>query len=157
MKPVPIAICCLALMAVLAGCRHDQQSFYASRADAEKKGEFDRGWLPGFLPKSSHNINLTYDLSPSREWCGFEFNRTDAETLLSSVKPANPLALPIARIPTPRVPWWPKALEGNLNVQAIQRAGFELYSVTKPVSQAQNETLVFAIDRSNGRGYFYGN
>src|SRR5450432_125771 len=113
--------------------------------------------FPDFSPRVRIISNLTYDLSPSREWYGFEFNRTDAETLLSSVKPANPLALPIARIPTPRVQWWPKALEGNLNAQAIQRAGFELYSVTKPVSQAQNETLVFAIDRTNGRGYFYGN
>jgi len=55
------------------------------------------------------------------------------------------------------VQWWPKALEGNLNVQVVQRAGFELYSVTRPVSQAQNATLVFAIDRKYGRGYFYGN
>jgi hypothetical protein len=157
MKRVPVAICGLVLIAVLMGCGHDNESFYAARSDAEKKGEFDRGWLPDFLPKSSHSIHLAYDLSPSREWCGFEFDRDDAETLLSSVKPANPLALPIARIPDPRVQWWPKTLEGNLNAQAIQGAGFELYSVIKPVSQAQNETLIFAIDRKNGHGYFYGN
>ena len=67
-KPVLIAICCLVLIAVLVGCRHDQQSFYPSRSDAEKKGKLDRGWLPDFLPKSSHAIHLAYDLSPSREW-----------------------------------------------------------------------------------------
>jgi hypothetical protein len=41
-------------------------------------------------------------------------------------------------------------------VKAIQKAGFELYSATKPVSQVESETLVFAIDRKEGRGYFYG-
>jgi hypothetical protein len=156
-KPPPIAICCLVLIAILVGCTHDQQSFYATRSDAEKKGEFERGWLPDFLPKSSHAIQLAYDLSPSRVWCGFEFNREDTQTLLSNVKPADPLAPPIGQIPDPRVQWWPKALEGNLNAQAVQRAGFELYSVTRPISQAQNETLVFAIDEKGGRGYFYGN
>jgi hypothetical protein len=156
MKRVPIAICCLVLIAVLVGCTHDHQSFYATRSDAEKNGEFNRGWLPDFLPKSSRSIHLTYDLSPSREWCGFEFNREDAEPLLSSVKPADSAALPIVPIPSPRVRWWPKALEGNLNVKAIQQAGFELYSATRPVSQVQSETLVFAIDRKNGRCYFYG-
>jgi hypothetical protein len=60
------------------------------------------------------------------------------------------------RIPSPRVRWWPKALEGNLNVKAIQQAGFELYSATRPASQVQSETLVFAIDRKKGRCYFYG-
>jgi hypothetical protein len=89
MKRVPIAICCLVLIAVLVGCTHDHQFSYATRSDAEKKGEFDRRWLPDFLPKSSRSIHLTYDLSPSRECCGFEFNREDAEPLLSSVKPAD--------------------------------------------------------------------
>ena len=157
MKRVPIAICCLVLIATLVGCTTDHESFYATRSDAEKKGEFDRGWLPDFLPKSSRSIYLTYDISPSREWCGFEFGREDVELLLSSLKPADSAAPPIARIPSPHVRWWPKALEGNLNAKAIQQTGFELYIVTRPVSQAQNQTLVFAIDRKDARGYFYGN
>jgi len=135
MKRVPTAICCLLLMVVLVGCRPDQESFYPTRSDAEKKGEFDRGWLPNFLPNSLHAIHLAYDLSPSREWCGFEFNQEDVDILLSGLKAANPSSLPIAQIPSPHLQWWPKALEGNLNVQAIKRAGFELYSVTRPISR----------------------
>lgn len=152
MKPIPIAVCCLVLVFVLVGCSHDHESFYPTRSDAERNGEFERRWLPDFLPKSSHAIHLAYDLSPSREWCEFRFNGVDAETLLKSLT----TTLPILEIPSPRVQWWPKALEGSLDTLAIQRAGFELYSVTRPISQAENETMIFAIDRKEGHGYFYG-
>jgi hypothetical protein len=155
MKRVALALCCLVLTTVL-GCRHDRDSFYPNRSDAEKNGEFDRGWLPNFLPNSSHAIHLAYDLSPSREWCRFEFNRQDEETLLSGLKSANSPSLRVAHIPSPQLQWWPKVLEANLNLQAIQRAGFEVYSVTRSISQEHNETLVFAINRKEGRGYFYG-
>jgi hypothetical protein len=154
-----VVICCVALVTILVGCSHDHESFYAARSDAEKGGEFERGWLPDFLPKSSHAIHLAYDLSPSREWCGFQFDPADAETLMNSVKSVDPHAPPIPQLPSPRVQWWPKFFEGDLNVQTIQRAeqaGFALYSVTRPATQATNETVLFAIDRKNGRGYFYG-
>ena len=161
MRLVAIAACCAALFSIVAGCRHshDHESLYAARSDAEKSGEFYRGWLPDFLPKSSHAIHLAYDLSPSREWCSFEFVPADAEILLNSVRPVDPHAPPIPQIPSPRVQWWPKFLEGDLDAQLIQQvgqAGFALYSVTRPLNQVENETLLFAIDRKNGRGYFYG-
>jgi len=152
---VPFAICCVLLVILVVGCTHDQDSFYSVRIDAEKKGEFDRGWLPTFLPNSSHAIHLAYDLSPSREWCAFEFDPNEAEILLSGLKPVHS-SVPIAGIPTPHLQWWPKVLLGNLNGAAIQQAGFELYTVTRPISQVQNETMVFAMDRKNGRAYFYG-
>jgi len=157
-KPLSTPICCIVLLAALVGCRssHDTEAFYAARADAAKSGEFDRGWLPDFLPKSSHAIHLAYDLSPSRVWCAFEFDAVETDTLLNSVKPANSGSPPITRIPNPHVKWWPKPLEGDFDVQKIQGAGLVLYSVSRPVSQVENETLLFAIDRTKGRGYFYG-
>src|SRR3954451_9625434 len=159
MRRIPTAICCLALIAVLTDCGHDTERFYSARADAEKGGEFTRGWLPDFLPKTSHKIHLAYDLSPSEEWCGFEFDPLEAEQLLNSIEPLNPAAPPIPAIPSPSVQWWPKFLEGDLDGRTLQRAaqsGVALYSVTRRLSQVQNVTLVFAIDRRSGRAYFYG-
>ncbi len=149
---------CLLLLATLAGCRsgHDTEAFYATRTDAEKKGEFERGWLPDFLPASSHAIHVTYDLSPSRVWCAFDFDPGDAGKLLTSVKPTDSVPSPTAQVPSPRVKWWPKLLEGNLDAQKLRGAGLALYSTSRPVSQVANETLLFAIDAANGRGYFYG-
>lgn len=49
------------------GCGHDQSTFYPSLADADKAGEITHGWIPEFLPKSTHAIRQVYDISPSTE------------------------------------------------------------------------------------------
>jgi hypothetical protein len=146
----PLATCCVVLIAALTGCRssHDTEAFYTVRADAEQSAEFDRGWLPEFLPTSSHAIHLAYDLSPSEVWCAFEFDPADSGKLLNSLKLVDPLALPIMRIPSPEVTWWPKSLEGDLDVQRIRGGGLALYSTTRPVSDVINETLVFGVDQT---------
>lgn len=159
MKRTRVAACCLILVSFLADCGHDQDHFYATRLDAEKSGEFQRGWLPDFLPRSSQDIHLTYDNSPSEEWCGFQFDPADAEKLVSGLKFFDPHSPPIQRITNPRVRWWPKFLQGDLNSEMAEKAaqaGFSLFSRTRPMFEAENEVLVLAIDRKNGRGYFYG-
>jgi hypothetical protein len=158
MRPLAILFCCFVLVAILCGCRssHDTEVFYAARTDAEKNGEFDRGWLPEVLPKSTHSIYLAYDVSPSTVWCVFEFDPADANAIVNNAQPLGQPVPSLTRVPRPRVKWWPKLLEGNLDLQKIHGAGLVLYSVSRPVSQVENETLLFAIDRTSGRGYFYG-
>jgi hypothetical protein len=156
-RPPSLAICCLILIGALTGCRsHDTEAFYLLRGDAEKSGEFNRGWLPDFLPISSHAIHVAYDLSPSEVWCAFEFGPADASKLLSSLRPVDPAAIPMTRIPDPDVTWWPKSLEGALDAQKIQKASVALYTATLPRSQTMNEKLLFGVDQTNGRAYFYG-
>ena len=59
------------------------ESFYPSLADAEKDGAITRGWIPDdLLPSSSRAIREVHDLSPSREWCAFEFVPTDFQNRL---------------------------------------------------------------------------
>jgi hypothetical protein len=153
-----VSIYSLALLVTLVCCRlsHDQEHWCSARADAEKAGEFDRGWLPEFLPSSSHAIHVAEDNSPSRVWCAFQFDPTEVDKLLDRLKPVDPSMLPISRVPNPHVQWWPQSLEGKIEVQKIQGAGLALYSVTRAVTQDRNETTLFALDRANGRGYFYG-
>jgi len=73
-----VAVC---LGPFIFGCGHDHSTFYSSLTDADKAGEITRGWLPDFLPKSSHAIRQVYDLSPSTEWCEFELAPADAQSL----------------------------------------------------------------------------
>jgi hypothetical protein len=46
-------------------------------------------------------------------------------------------------------------LTGNLDVEKIRKAGFELYLVEKPETSVTTEILLFAIDWSKGRAFFY--
>jgi hypothetical protein len=63
-----------------------QESFYPSLADAAKDGAITRGWIPDeYLPQSSFSIREVHDLSPSAEWCAFEFNPTDSKNLLTNL------------------------------------------------------------------------
>jgi hypothetical protein len=156
-RPLSLALCCLLLIGALIACRsHDTEAFYPLRRDAEKSGEFSRGWLPEFLPTSSHAIHVAYDLSPSELWSAFEFEPAEGSKFLSTLKPVDPVAVPITWIPNPHVPWWPKSLEGTLDAQKILNSNLALYSATLPLSQVANERLLFGVDRTKGRAYFYG-
>lgn len=148
-----VAVC---LGPFIFGCGHDHSTFYSSLTDADKAGEITRGWLPDFLPKSSHAIRQVYDLSPSTEWCEFEFAPADAQSLRKNVKEeVETLPAPVADVPNPHVSWWPRLLEGNLDVGRIHSAGFRLYALVRPATSVSTETWLFAIDWQNGRAFLY--
>lgn len=46
-------------------------------------------------------------------------------------------------------------LKGNLDVEKIRRAGFDLYVVERPATSVTTEIFLFAIDWSKGHGFFY--
>lgn len=46
-------------------------------------------------------------------------------------------------------------LKGNLDVEKIHKAGFELYVVEKPANDVMTDILLFAVDWPKGRGFFY--
>jgi len=156
MKRIPVAFSFVLLISILIGCRssHDQESFYPVLANAKKDGAIDRGWIPEFLPDSSRSIHEVHDLSPSTVWCAFEFDPADAGNLRRNLKSLDSLASSIGRVTSPDVPWWPKLLQGNLDVRKIQDSGLKLYTVSRPISQVETETLLVAIDGPKGRGYF---
>src|SRR6266568_9414471 len=92
------------------------ESFYPSLAEADKDGAITRGWIPdNILPGSSRDIHEVHDLSPSREWCAFEFASDDAEKLRKNLKRIDLLPPSVRVVRDPDVPWWPTALKGNLD------------------------------------------
>lgn len=114
----------------LSACHSDRlESFYPALADAEKDGATTRGWVPEFLPGSSRSIHEVHDISPSIEWCAFEFAPADSQHLRNMLKGVSGLPRSVRRVPNPGRSWWPADLNGNLDVEKIHKEGFELYIV----------------------------
>jgi hypothetical protein len=151
------AVFCAFLASVLVACGGDHKEyFYNTLADADKAGEITRGWIPDdLMPGSSRAIHLVEELSPSREWCAFEFLSTDSQRLRMNLKSVDALAPSVRRVPIPDVSWWPAVLERNLDVGKIHRAGFDLYVNERPANSVETGIYLFAVDLSNGRGFFY--
>lgn len=115
------------LVCVLISLHHDlKETFYASLPEADKDGAITRGWIPDdLLPSISWVIREVHDLSPSTEWCSFEFAPADSQNLRKNLKSIDALPSSVRRVPNPDVSWWPSMLKGNLDRERIHREGFE--------------------------------
>ena len=130
------------LVLPLSDCNDREESFYPSLADAQKDGAIDRGWVPDdLLPGTVRNIHEVHDLSPSREWCAFEFSPQDSQKLRSVLKNVDSLPPSLKRVPRPGVKWWPTVLTGKLDVEGVHKAGLELAVLERPETSVSNESL----------------
>jgi hypothetical protein len=163
-KPLAVAVGVVVLLIVawvvaarLAASLSDRyESFYPSLVEAEKDGAITRGWIPDdLLPSSSRAIHELHDLSPSREWCAFEFANDDSQRLRKNLKSIDVLPPSVRRVRNPDVSWWPSVLKGNLDITRIRGGGFDLYEVDRPANSVMTDVLLFAVDWSKGRGFFY--
>ena len=163
-KPLAIAVGVVLFLIVAgnivarlsAGLSDRYESFYPSLADAAKDGAITRGWIPDeSLPRSSRSIHEVHDLSPSREWCAFEFVPADSQNLLANLKQVDVLPPSLRHVPSPGVSWWPSVIVGNLDVEKIHNSGFDLYFVERPATSVTTAVWLFAIDWSKGRAFFY--
>ena len=154
--PVSAAVLCVGLICIFVACHSDhRESYYPTLRDADKEGATTRGWIPDLLPQSSRNIREVHEISPSTEWCVFEFVPTDSQVLRTNLKSVSALPPSVRSVPNPGVSWWPAALNGKLDVEKIHREGFEIYVVERPADSVTTNISLFAIDWSNGRGFFY--
>jgi hypothetical protein len=80
-----LPVLCVGLTSVLVvGYGDHHESFYRSLADADKAGAITHGWIPDdLLPPGSRAIHEVHEISPSTEWCAFEFSPTDSQGLLT--------------------------------------------------------------------------
>jgi len=147
---------CLGFTCILVACSGDRrESFYPSLADADKDGAITRGWIPDFLPGSSRAIHEVHEISPSTEWCAFEFPPTDSQGLRKALAIVDAARPQVRHIPNPGVSWWPAILNGDLDVEKIHKAGLELYVIERPETSVTTSVLLFAIDWQKGHGFFY--
>lgn len=151
-----VILLCVGLTCVLVACHSDRrESFYPTLADADKDGATTRGWIPDLLPGSSRAIHEVHDISPSTEWCAFEFLPADSENLRKNLKSVDALPSSVRHVPNPGMSWWPAVLQGNLDSGKIRRAGLDLYTVEIAATSVTTDVLLFAIDWTKGRGFFY--
>jgi hypothetical protein len=152
-----VAMLLAGLTLALVACHNDRrESFYASLAEADKDGATTRGWVPDdLLPTHSQAIHEVHEISPSNEWCAFEFPASDSDNLRKKLKSVDAPPPSVRRVPSPSVSWWPGVLTGNLDAEMIHKAGFELYIVEKQATSVSTDVLLFAIDWKEGRGFFY--
>jgi hypothetical protein len=154
--PVSAVAVCFVLVSILLGCGGDRrESFYPSLADANKDGAITRGWIPEFLPSSSRDIHELHEISPSTEWCAFQFAPADSGTLRKNVQSAEALPQAVRDVPSANVSWWPAMLTGVVDVQQLHKAGFEVYTVLRPETSVTKEVMLFAVDWANGRAFLY--
>ena len=90
-----------------------------------------------------------------RTWCAFEFTPGDSRRLEKLAVVGDALPATIRQIEDPGAAWWPDVLKGRLDVAAIRRNGFDLYTVEEPAFGSHSRLVLFAIDPSKGRGVFY--
>ncbi len=151
------AVMYLSLTSMLAACGGDRKEyFYNTLADADKAGEITRGWLPDdLIPSSSRDIRLVEELSPSHEWCSFNFLSGDSQNLRKNLKSVDGLPRAVRHVPRPHVSWWPEMLKGSIKPGEIHHAGFELYVVERPANDVEMGIYLFAVNWREGRGFFY--
>jgi hypothetical protein len=147
---------CIFLACTLAASHSDRrESFYPSLADAKRDGAIDPGWIPDFLPEGSRSIHELRDISPSTQWCAFEFSDGDALALHKRLKSDGPSIPSLRHVADPRKTWWPAVLAGDLDPTKIHGAGLDLNVINEPETASTNEVLLIAIDWVKGRGFFY--
>ena len=127
-KSIFASVVCSGLVFILVACHSDRrESFYPSLADADKAEASAGSWIPDdLLPGSSRAIHEVHEISPSTEWCAFEFLPADSQGLRKNLKTVDAVPPSVRHVPTPGVSWWPAVLKGNLDVEKIHKAGFEL-------------------------------
>jgi hypothetical protein len=150
-----IVNCPIAATALLQARGNRQESSYATLADAVKAGEISRGWIPEYLPTSSHAIHIVYDPSSPRTWCAFEFSPADSQSFKKNLKSVNALPQRLKRVDSPGASWWPDFLKGDLDFARFQGKGFDAYVAEEPDVQSNTDLVLFAIDWAKGRGFFY--
>ena len=126
-------------------------------SDANHDGAIERGWIPDYLPASSHDIHEKHRLSNPTTWCSFAFLPTDSESLRKALQPLDTSTTSVARIESPDATWWPVLFEGAIDVKKVHEAGYQLYEFKKPEQAGTNRTFdyLFFVDWSTGRALFY--
>ena len=80
------AIIFVCAVALLSGCDESVQIVYATRADAEAKSLFERGWLPNIIPTSSRQIAVKNNLDLNISEGEFKFDASDHDDFIDRLE-----------------------------------------------------------------------
>lgn len=140
----------IALLAGFAACASERvhTMSFASLREARESGAVERGWVPATLPAGAYELRAAYEPAGVRRWGLFNFRPDDADALRSAMA-REETTFDAMRIDIPgRIEWWPVAMRGDLDPQALSATGLRVY-------QAKDAPIVFAVNWSQGRAYYW--
>jgi hypothetical protein len=149
------ALSLLSVVLISQSCRERRESYYGSLSDAVGAGAIANGWVPDFLPESTHSIHEVHNPASPRTWCAFAFSPNDSQRFLRSVRAVDALPAPVSDIGDPGAAWWPSFMKGKLDVSSIRAQGFTLYIAEEPDVESKTRVVLFAIAWPRGEGFFY--
>jgi len=152
---VILAVLCIASTLVFQSCSDRRESSYPSLDDAVKAGEITRGWIPDFLPRNSRAIHIVYGPSAPRTSCAFEFSPGESQQFREALTSSGTPPPQVWKVRDPGVAWWPDFLKGDIDVKRLHENGFVLYIIAEPDVPSGTRPVVFAIDWTKGRGFFF--
>lgn len=107
---VKLLVTLMALLLVSCDRIESKEANYPDMKAAAAAGEIQRGWIPAFVPESSVDIRLKYDVENNRTWLSFR-GVVDRSTL-----PEKCLSVTARDLTYPSTgprEWWPAVLTGD--------------------------------------------
>ena len=125
----------------LTSCGDIVERYYPGYDSANASGAVERGWIPGWLPKSAQNINEAHSIDTNESLLSFEFQTAEWESIPHQCMGIAHSAL---REPGIQAEWWPRVLR--------QRAS--------PTTQlgyfsCENGSAFMAVNYAEGHVYYW--
>jgi hypothetical protein len=146
----PIACVLIAAGTLVIGCAgiKSQTNSYATLAEARQSGAIAKGWIPEGLPSGSHDMREGHVPGTSHRWGLFEYPHAEASTLRALLEEQEISADGLPCDVPARIEWWPRVLRGPLDGGRVAATGARVY-------RAKQRGLVFAVNWSQGRAYYW--
>lgn len=132
----------------LAACspRDVVDETYADLAEATSKRAIrEGGWLPSFLPPSSSNIRLRYNIDTNEVWASLNWDGANRGSLDESCKRAE---MSQAQFPQRAPSWWPQEMTRD--------AAKKPTAAEMEILECADRGLV-ALHRDQKRAYYWSN
>lgn len=148
MAPPRLILLAVAILAGACASERVHTMSFASLGEARQAGAVERTWVPSFVPENAYELRAAYEPSGWRRWGILNFDAKDPAPLRAVVE-ANEISLEGTRMDIPgRIEWWPVALRGDLDHQALEVTGLRAHRV-------KDLPYVVAVNWSQGRAYYW--
>jgi hypothetical protein len=144
--------CLLALLLALSfsACSYSDAitNAYATRAEAEREGAIEHGWVPRGLPPGAHDLREAHSRDSKRRWGLFNFEPADREAFRAVLQPGEISLSGIRSEPPTRIEWWPLLLRRDPDPEQLKTAGLQVY-------RFKDEPIVVVVNWNQGRAYYW--
>ena len=138
---------------LIYGCitMETSEEFYPTYTEAHEAGLIGpHKWIPGFIPKSSSDIRITYDLDTNEIWLRFRHDPEDMKSIMSTCEPEGPYRVTnYPRVPCRGRDWWPSDLTVGTQAES------EVLWCGQVTGKSWNRLGYIVIDRERRTAYYW--